>query len=161
MARIDPSECSINQVAFLDMIAFSEIGSPLLAVSDDGYNVLEGATAAIPLLFDSYDTFPAVALTGAHTSSAAGRYQLLARYFAPYAKTCDLTDFSPVSQDKIALQQIKECRAIPLIEAGNIEQAIARCAHIWASLPGAGYGQHENKIGLLTKAYTDAGGVIS
>ena len=161
MAKIDPSECSINQVAFLDMIAFSEIGSPLLAVSDDGYNVLEGSTAAKPLLFESYSMFPSVPLDRVHTSSAAGRYQLLARYFEPYARLLELTDFSPLSQDKIALQQIKECRAIPLIEAGNFEQAIAKCAHIWASLPGAGYGQHENRIGLLTKAYQDAGGVIS
>lgn len=155
--RIDPSEAGgINVCAFLDMIAYSEIGEALLAASDDGYDVLEGGN-----LFVGYDTHPNPPLDSRHTSSAAGRYQLMHRYFAPYAQQLGLTDFSPVSQDKIAIQQIKECRAIPLIEAGNVDEAIARCAHIWASLPGAGYGQHENKLALLRQAYQDAGGVIS
>jgi len=94
-------------------------------------------------------------------STAAGRYQLLSRYFDAYKVELNLPDFSPVSQDKIALQQMKECRAIPLIEAGNLAEAIARCSNIWASLPGNNYGQHQNALTMLSKAYTDAGGIIS
>ena len=41
----------------------------------------------------------------------------------------------------MALQQIKERGALPMIDRGDIRQAIDRCSNIWASLPGAGYGQ--------------------
>jgi muramidase (phage lysozyme) len=145
------------------MIAFSEIGEELLAASDDGYDVIVGSTAVHPILFDDYSQHPnhLVDLGDGLKSTAAGRYQLMQRYYLPYITLLKLTDFSPVSQDKIAIQQIKECRAIPLIQAGNVDEAIARCAHIWASLPGAGYGQHENKLALLRQAYQDAGGAIS
>ena len=54
-----------------------------------------------------------------------------------------LKDFSPKSQDAVALQQIKERGALPMIDRGDIRQAIDRCSNIWASLPGAGYGQFE------------------
>ena len=49
------------------------------------------------------------------------------------------------SQDAVALQQIKERGALPMIDRGDIRQAIDRCSNIWASLPGAGYGQFEHK----------------
>ena len=42
---------------------------------------------------------------------------------------------------RCALQQIKERGALPMIDRGDIRQAIDRCSNIWASLPGAGYGQ--------------------
>ena len=45
----------------------------------------------------------------------------------------------------MALQQIKERGALPMIDRGDIRQAIDRCSNIWASLPGAGYGQFEYK----------------
>ena len=32
-----------------------------------------------------------------------------------------------------------------MIDRGDIRQAIDRCSNIWASLPGAGYGQFESK----------------
>ena len=39
-----------------------------------------------------------------------------------------------------------------MIDRGDIRQAIDRCSNIWASLPGAGYGQFEHKAdGLITK----------
>ena len=39
----------------------------------------------------------------------------------------------------MALQQIKERGALPMIDRGDIRQAIDRCSNIWASLPGAGF----------------------
>ena len=61
-----------------------------------------------------------------------------------YRKQLGLKDFSPKSQDAVALQQIKERGALPMIDRGDIRQAIDRCSNIWASLPGAGYGQFEH-----------------
>ena len=49
------------------------------------------------------------------------------------------------------MQQIKERGALPMIDRGDIRQAIDRCSNIWASLPGAGYGQFEHKADSLIK----------
>ena len=46
----------------------------------------------------------------------------------------------------MALQQIKERGALPMIDRGDIRQAIDRYGNIWASLPGAGYGQFERRL---------------
>ena len=36
-----------------------------------------------------------------------------------------------------------------MIDRGDIRQAIDRCSNIWASPPGAGYGQFEHKADSL------------
>ena len=149
-----------NQRAFLDMIAHSEIGPALLAVSDNGYNVCVGSTAPQPILFSSYSAHPRIRCA-ALNSDAAGRYQLMGRYFAPYKAQLHLSDFGHDAQDLIALQQIKECRALGDIDAGRFDAAVAKCARIWASLPGAGYGQHENTLADLRAAYVVAGGTMA
>jgi muramidase (phage lysozyme) len=145
-----------NRKAFLDMIARSE-GTK--GRGEDGYNVLVGGC-----LFHSYADHPRQLISIPRykvKSTAAGRYQLLARYYDAYKEKLNLPDFSPASQDAIAIQQIKECKALADIDAGRIAQAIKKCRRIWASLPGAGYGQHENKIEYLLAAYQKAGGTIA
>lgn len=152
-----------NRKAFLSMIAHSELGAALIAASDNGYNVIVGSTPTKPLLFSSYADHPRrkVQIRPGLASTAAGRYQLLARYFDAYKGSLRLADFSPGSQDAIALQQIRECRALDDIDAGRFDSAVAKCARIWASLPGAGYGQHENQIADLRAAYITAGGMLA
>jgi muramidase (phage lysozyme) len=144
-----------NMAAFLDMLASSE--GTTKHGEDDGCNVLVGGT-----LFNSYEDHPhkLVKLNANLSSTAAGRYQLLSKYFDVYKKQLHLANFSPVSQDAIAIQQIKECKAVTDIEAGRLYDAIKKCAHIWASLPGANYGQHENTLATLEDAYTGAGGAV-
>lgn len=146
-----------NEKAFLDMIALSE-GTSTIENSDNGYDVVVGGT-----LFENYSDHPRKLVTlnkAGLKSTAAGRYQLLARYFDFYKKKLGLSDFSPASQDAIALQQIKESNALPYVNAGRFEEAVKKCAHIWASLPGAGYGQRENELETLKTAYVKAGGEI-
>ena len=150
----------VNINAFLDMIAFSEIGAPLLAVSDRGYNVIVGSTAEHPDLFTSYADHPRKLVNLGHglESTAAGRYQILERYFDDYKAMLKLPDFSPESQDDIATQMIRERHALPLIAIGHIDEAVHICSNIWASLPGNSYGQHMNKISALIEHYKSAGG---
>ena len=155
---------SPNLKAFLDTIATSELGARLLLASDNGYNVLVGSTADHPRLFNSYADHPRPLIDLPRLgikSTAAGRYQLLARYFDPYKKQLCLTDFSPASQDEIAVQQIRERGALTDVEAGRFDTAVAKCRATWASLPGAGYGQHENNLVDLRRAYTKAGGQLA
>lgn len=149
-----------NEQAFLDMIAVSELGPEVIRKSDNGYNVLVGSTPRAVLTFKSYAAHPNV-YSKALNSTAAGRYQLLYRYWLAYSAQLKLPDFAPASQDRIALQQISECAARPSINAGRIEEAIKRCARIWASLPGAGYGQHEHELDYLVQEYERAGGTVA
>lgn len=149
-----------NRVAFLDAIAKSELTPALIAETDRGYNVLVGSTSARPLTFPSYAAHPNI-LNRALNSTAAGRYQLLFRYWVSYSKMLNLPDFSPLSQDRIALQQIRECNALPDIDAGNFAHAIALCSRIWASLPGSPWQQHTNTLALLQGYYTSAGGALA
>jgi muramidase (phage lysozyme) len=141
-----------NEKAFLDMLAISE---GTYGKGDNGYNVLVGGT-----LFSGYSDHPNILVDLGHglKSTAAGRYQLLYRWWEPYKKLLNLPDFSPESQDKVALQQIKERNAIDDINSGNIKSAIQKCSNIWASLPGNDYGQHQNSMTALIEAYTNMGG---
>lgn len=145
-----------NEKAFLDTISYSE---GTYGRGDNGYNILVGGNT-----FDSYADHPRIKVQIPKLgiwSTAAGRYQLLARYYDAYKHLMGLTDFSPDTQDRIALQQIKECKALDDVNAGDFDSAINKCAHIWASLPGAGYGQHENKLAALETFFMNAGGTIA
>jgi muramidase (phage lysozyme) len=150
------SERSKNLQAFLDMIAVSE-GTTRYG-NAHGYDVLVGGT-----LFVGYADHPRklVKLQPGLSSTAAGRYQILARYFDAYKRSLMLPDFSPASQDAIAIQMIREQGAILDVEAGRFAIAVHKCKNIWASLPGAGYGQHENTLAELQDAYTKHGGVLA
>jgi muramidase (phage lysozyme) len=149
-----------NRCAFLDMVADSEIGTALLAETDNGYNVLVGSTPGNPLTFTNYAAHPNI-LNTTLNSTAAGRYQELHRYAVDYIASLNLPDFSPLSQDLIALQQIRERGALPDIDSGNFAQAVSLCSNLWASLPGNNYGQHENVLASLQAAYQAAGGVVA
>ena len=85
-------------------------------------------------LFTDYSDHPRklVTLNPKLKSTGAGRYQLLSVGDA-HRKQLGLKDFSPKSQDAVALQQIKERGALPMIDRGDIRQAIDRCSNIWAS----------------------------
>lgn len=154
---------SQNLKAFLDMIAFSELGERLIKESDNGYNVIVGSLPGRMKLFHDYSDHPRqrVQINSTLYSTAAGRYQILKRTFDAYKKILGLSDFSPASQDAIAVQLIRERGAIRDIENGNLFSAIEKVANIWASLPGAGYGQHENDFEDLLDAYLDAGGDLA
>ena len=151
---------SNNLNAFLTMIAESE-GTEHIG-NNRGYDVIVGSTQLRPHLMTDYKDHPKIVVDLGHglKSSAAGRYQILSRYYSYYKNLLQLPDFSPESQDKIAIQLIKECKAIALINDGNIPGAIKACNHIWASLTGAGYGQHEHDLDTLTDFYVDAGGTL-
>lgn len=165
MPRITPVQAGGHNVcAYLDMLAVAEIGPAMLAASDDGYDVLVGSLPGAIQRFDDYTYHPlplssdAIRYAPGLYSTAAGRYQILSRYWRHYAEQLGLKDFGPVSQDRYAIQQIKEQRALGDVKAGRLRKAVKKCANIWASLPGAGYGQHEHAMETLIEAFQAAGG---
>lgn len=162
MARLNSTVVGgLNVLAFLDMLAWSE-GTSTIKASDDGYNVLYGGG-----MFYGYADHPRRKLTfpingKPVTSSAAGRYQLLERYWDAYRASLRLSGgFTPENQDRIALQQIRERRALDDIKAGRIEQAIAKCSNIWASFPGNSYGQNPHRLEKLLAQWQKLGGALA
>jgi len=159
MPRIDAATAGgANVCAMLDTIAQSE-GTSIIQNSDDGYNVIVGGG-----LFDSYADHPRVFVDLPYLgikSSAAGRYQILAHIFDFYKAQLNLPDFSPVSQDKIAIQMLKEVHAIGALATGDFTTAVTQASNRWASFPGNSYGQHQNKIADLEHVYEAAGGVVA
>ena len=122
-----------------------------------GYDVIVGGE-----LFTDYSDHPRklVTLNPKLKSTGAGRYQLLfSCWWDAYRVVLALRLLSG-SQDAVALQQIKERGALPAIDRGDIRQAIDRCSNIWASLPGAGYGQFEHKAGQPDCKFKEAGGTV-
>ena len=156
MARLTAKEAGgANVLAFLDMLAWSEgTDHPNQRSNDDGYDVLVGGK-----LFTDYSKHPRVLVPLPRygiKSTAAGRYQFLARTWDAIVENYGFIGrFIPCAQDLAAVKLLKECGALPHIQAGRIEEAIAAAAPIWASLPGAGYGQREHKLASLLKIYAD------
>ena len=92
--------------------------------------------------FSDFSKHPNILVTsGGYTSTAAGRYQILKKTWDSVQSKLNLPDFSPLSQDKAAIQLIKDRGAYNDVIQGNFESAIAKTNKEWASLPGAPYGQ--------------------
>lgn len=147
---------------FLDLIGWSEGTAISPITQNNGYDVLVTGIHG-PAVFTDYSDHPFAhggsvqwKLNPPEFSTAAGRYQILAHYFEAYKIQLNLPDFSPASQDAVAVQQISERNAIHLIEQGNISAAITACSNIWASFPGNDYGQGGHSLnGLVAKYNAD------
>ncbi len=82
--------------AFLDMVAWSEgTDNGRQPTRNHGYDVIVGGE-----LFTDYSDHPRklVTLNPKLKSTAAGRYQLLSRWWDAYRKQLGLKDFSPKSR---------------------------------------------------------------
>ena len=151
-------EINNQRKAFLDMLAWSEgTDNGRQKTRNHGYDVIVGGE-----LFTDYSDHPRKLVT--LNPNQINRRRTLPASFPlvgclPQA-AFGLKDFSPKSQDAVALQQIKERGALPMIDRGDIRQAIDRCSNIWASLPGAGYGQFEHKADSLIAKFKEAGGTV-
>ena len=151
-----PPYTQANQKAFLTMIAVSE-GTEKLG--NNGYNVLFGGE-----LFTNYADHPRkevfIPRLGIETS-AAGRYQIEKGTFDFYKKKLDLVDFSPKSQDTIALALIADHCALDDVNCGRVEKAVAKCSSVWASFQGSKAGQPTNSVGVLIASFKSAGGKLA
>ncbi|WP_314434610.1 glycoside hydrolase family 24 protein [Massilia timonae] len=127
----------------------------------NGYSMLFGGDT-----FTGFADHPRVKITRTSngrpiTSSAAGAYQMLARTWDGVRAKLGLADFSPASQDRAAVELIRQRGALADVRAGRFADAINKCRKEWASLPGAGYGQPEKNVGDLFTAYINAGGNVA
>lgn len=163
MTRITAEEAGgTNITAFLDTLAMGGEGTdvPSQETRDHGYDVFVGGG-----LFTSYADHPRKVIAVKHKgkvihSSAAGRYQFIRATWDSLARKLKLRDFSPLNQDRAAIELLKECGAYSLLKQGRFDEACHAARKIWASLPGAGYGQREESIEALRRIFVQQGGVI-
>ena len=151
-------EINNQRKAFLDMLAWSEgTDNGRQKTRNHGYDVIVGGE-----LFTDYSDYPRKLVTPNPKLKINRRRTLPASFplvgCLPQAAWPER--LLPKSQDAVALQQIKERGALPMIDRKDIRQAIDRCSNIWASLPGAGYGQFEHKADSLIAKFKEAGGTV-
>jgi muramidase (phage lysozyme) len=143
-----------NVLAGCDAIAHCE---GTWHVRDDGYNVLVGYGT-----FNDYSQHPnrRVEFRKGEFSTAAGRYQFLNRTWRELADKLMLADFSPTSQDRACIELFRECNALEDLKKGLVGVWAAKCKSVWASLPGAGYGQPERTRGQVVSYFRQSGGEL-
>ena len=123
--------------AFLKLIRYCEFGR----LDDQDYRTLYGFEK-----FTDFSSHPnRVFVVGQHkdktpiTSSPAGAYQIV---FSTYSRAVNdgvVADFTPQSQDRIALWLIERRGALGDVDAGRAEAAIGKLTREWVSLPGGSH----------------------
>lgn len=149
-----------NYAAFLDALAWCEgTDNGRQPTKCRGYDVIVGGG-----LFTDFSKHPGqrVWLPAYKIySSAAGRYQFLRATWDTLQKRLKLPDFSPASQDAACLELLRKCGALKRLDEGDLRGALQAARKIWASLPGAGYGQKEQKLADIEARYVAAGGALA
>ncbi len=111
-----------NEKAFLDTISFSE---GTYGKGDDGYNVLVGGS-----FFDGYDDHPRISVylpsLNIH-STAAGRYQLLERYFDAYKGRCSGCRTSRrIRRTPLPGSRSRNAARSMIVNAGRFDDAVGK-----------------------------------
>lgn len=112
------------------------------AAEGAGYNTITGGGS-----FSSYDKHPGIVgvVTKQGPSTAAGKYQITKSTYDEFAPKLGITDFSPASQDRIALEIIRSQGALADVQSGNFDAAIKKLGGRWASLPSSIYDGHPRR----------------
>lgn len=130
--------------AFLDMIAFAE-GT----LGKDEYYAQYGQPPATSLKSHPGSRVCLDIRGKTVCSTAAGRYMFLERIWASTAKKLGLRDFMPKNQDRAALYLLYMHGVIPIIQNGQIAQAIDRVKRTWSTMPNSPYGQPTQRLDAL------------
>jgi lysozyme len=91
-------------------------------------------------------------------TSAAGAYQIIVPTYERMKRQLGVTDFTPESQDRMAIGLIENAAALRLVREGRFREAADACAHVWASLPSSMARQPKRTWPFALAAYMAAGG---
>lgn len=126
-----------NVKAFLAAIAKAEGGD---YHAKYGYGWAKGFQTG-KWTFTDESTHPGAGFGGSTTAS--GLYQITIATWREYGGKMELTDFSPHTQDLIAVDMLRTLGVIDKIKAGDIPAAMPKAATRWAALPeGPGKKNH-------------------
>jgi len=134
----------LNLSAFLNFLGKAEGAD---------YNTIVGGNQ-----FNDFSKHPNVVglTTKEGPSTAAGRYQITGTTYRDLAPKLGITDFSPESQDKIAIALIERANALNDIKSGNYDAAIQKLGSTWASLPSSPYSQPKKDQSWVMKALEES-----
>jgi muramidase (phage lysozyme) len=119
---------NVNVRAFLQAIADAEGGG-----YDFKYGAVKGKRMD-PWRFTDYSTHPGPGYGGATT--AAGMYQINKATWQDHGeRRMGLTDFTPETQDLIAVSMLRGLGVIDKIMGGDIEAGVFQASRQWAALP--------------------------
>lgn len=117
-----------NVIAFIKAIAEAEGG---------GYDFKYGAVKGKkndPWRFTDFSTHPGAGFGGKTTAS--GMYQITVATWRDFGtRSMGLTDFSPETQDLIAVNLLRSVGAIDKIMDGDIAAGLSKASMRWAALP--------------------------
>lgn len=116
-----------NVAAFIKAVALAEGGG-----YDFKYGAIKGKRND-PWRFTDYSTHPGPGKGG--TTTAAGMYQINIATWRDHGAKMGLTDFTPRTQDLIAVEILRSIGVIEKIKAGDVAGAMPRAAVKWAALP--------------------------
>lgn len=116
-----------NVAAFLKAIAAAEGGG-----YDFKYGALKGRVND-RWRFTDMSTHPGPGIDGKTT--AAGMYQITRPTWQHHGAKLGLKDFSPRTQDLIAVEILRSLKVIEAIKKGRIGEVMPKVARIWAALP--------------------------
>ena len=124
-----PANPEANVKKFLDFLGRAEGAD---------YNTIVGGKQ-----FTDFRAHPRVIglTTKEGTSTAAGKYQIVGSTYDEIAPKLGIRDFTPDSQDRIAIELIRRKGALEDVRNGNFDAAIGKLGNIWASLPSSPYSQ--------------------
>jgi muramidase (phage lysozyme) len=161
---------SLNQVSQETSSKYSPRMQAFLATirwAETGYSGTESYRQLVfNGTFNNFSTHPlqkqCAAINGKQTcSTAAGAYQMLDKSWWDLQPKLKLPDFSPRSQDRMAVEYIRRNNAmgkarsstIADIESGNFAKAACKVGKIWASFPCNSYNQNPKSMEKLSTYY--------
>lgn len=180
--KLHPTAISISSVAVLSLYVFSNQGfsmigntknkvvvnsySPQMAAFLATIRWAETGTSGYESYrklvfngtFNDFSTHPRIrqcALINAKNvcSTAAGAYQMLDISWNDLQPNLGLKDFTPPSQDKMAIEYIRRNKAVDDVESDNFEMAACKVGKVWASFPCNDYYQHPRSLEELRNYY--------
>lgn len=134
-----PANPEANVKKFLDFLGKAEGAD---------YNTIVGGSK-----FSDFRAHPRVVglRTAEGPSTAAGKYQIVGTTYDEVAPKLGIRDFSPDSQDKIAVELIRRKGALEDVRNGNFDAAVSKLGGIWASLPSSPYSQPKRSAEWVSK----------
>lgn len=145
--RVDAIYNDATQLAnardYLNMLASSE---GTAGRGDRGYNVMFRGD-----LINDYSRHPNMMHTYTDKngkqggSTAAGRYQFLYKTYNEMAKRLGITDFSPESQDKVAIALMLE-KGVDFSDGADFGRNVAKINNVWTSLAGSSLGMQHHSV---------------
>ena len=153
-----PDQSASDSAAAAVISANDPVGAFLAVIrqfeSHNDYSILYGGGH-----FSDFSKHPRVAVPinipgyGSKKSTAAGAYQINAPTYDDFAPRLGISDFSPASQDRIAVAILQQCGAYDAIIAGDVQTAFALASKRWASLPYSTAGQNPQTIAKAQSLY--------